>query len=187
MRVLVVSMVALSGVFVLAFWNDSRPNAEEIVQRPRAEVYARLNDLYGRVERQAAAHPTSTGRPPVPVEFAFEREEGEMLSLIATAGMREIRLTTWLEDGPAPGQTRVRVLFQPESMRQRAGGPTVLGAVETVLWRSQAQLIDGERVAALFGGIPERQHFEPGGRNAGARIDPSSGAPMVDVGRGGNR
>lgn len=188
MQRLVMSMVGMSVLAVWSFWHGGgSPTAEEIVQQPRAAVYAELNDAYSRVERMAQSHPTTTGSPPVPLVFAFEREEGAMLSLTATAGWRTIRLKTWLEDGPAPGQTRVKVLFDPESMQARSGEQSVTRAVETVLMRAEAELAANQRVAALVGGIPERRHDEPASRDASVNIDARSGRPMVDVSTGAGR
>lgn len=180
MRILAAGMVAFSAMAVMAFWRGEAPNAEEIVQRPRAQLYAELNEAYSRIERTAAGHPTTTGRPPVPVAFTVEREDGRRLSLTASAGWRTIHLTVWLEDGPVPGQTQVKVLFDPESMQARAGPGSVTSAVETVLWRTEAQLRDGRPVTALLGGIPERHFDEPSQPVTSVRIDASSAAPMVD-------
>ena len=154
MRGVVVGMISISiyAVVIASSGGAATPNAEEIVNRPRAQVYAQLDRLYSAFERKTATVTTVTGRGDVPVKFTFEREQGEMLSMSGTAGMRTVHLITWLEDGPAPGQTRVKVRFEPISTFRCSGETTVLSAVERVLWEAEAQAIEGKRITALFGG-----------------------------------
>jgi hypothetical protein len=176
-------VLAVTGAVLMGFYNDAQPNAEELVAQSRAQVYAELDRRYTRLMQQAQAHPTRTeGRNPVPVEFALKREEGSSLELTLTAGWRDIKLHTWLEDGPAPGQTWVRVRFQPESIQQRARESTLLGTVHAVLSRGEGQLRLGQPVQALLGGVPTRRHRDPSRRDPSVHIDPSSTRPMVDVG-----
>ena len=71
----------------------------------------------------------------------------------------------------------VRVVARGE----RSGAGTLLSAVETLLWRTEAQLIEGRKVTALFGGFPERNHQTPPRRDARLNLDATSGAPMVNA------
>jgi hypothetical protein len=183
MRVVVVGALVLCAFFVMGMWNDAQPNAEGVVQRPRAQVYASLARQYAAVEAKAQRTHSVTGDPPVPVAFTFDREDDKMLSLTAKAGWRTIKLKTWLEDGPGPNQTRIKVLFEPESMRERsgAGSGDLAATIETILWRTETQLGDGKRAYALFGGAPERQDSGYSSHDYNSRLDPSSGAPTVEA------
>lgn len=157
MKRLVVFTVLIAVVAILVLRDDRTPTGEEVVAMPRAELYAALADRYARIEAKAATIRTVAGKPPRPVKFTFAKKDGEMLGLTAVTGLREVEVNTWLEDGDRPGETKLRVLFEPASLYEKSGDKTLRRALETTLERVDLQFVEGQRITALFGGTTVRR------------------------------
>lgn len=154
MRLLVGFAVAISLFAIYAFRDTSTPTAEEVVAASPAELYARYDGLLGEIERKAATVTTVTGNPPYPVKFTFARRDGRMLDMTGTAGFRKVEVKAWFDDGDRPGETKLKVMFEPESLFAKSGDKELHRALETILQRTSAEFVQGQRITALFGPNP---------------------------------
>ena len=98
-----------------------------------------------------AAKPTKTGNPPVPVRFDFEHDQDRHLRIAAVAGFRVVTMELWLEDGDAPGQTRLSASTSGMSDVEGIAAGNVRFPVQGRLTNAVAQANDGMRISALFG------------------------------------
>ena len=149
---LILAGVVIGGVYAVMKPGAETPTAESVVAMPRAALWAELAPSFASIEGKARHVTTVTGTPPYPVKFGFDRREGEMLALTGTAGFRTVSVKAWLEDGPAPGQTRLKVLFDPESLGAKTGDTDLRYQLRTILEKTDAQFVQGRRITALFGG-----------------------------------
>jgi len=133
---------------------EDTPTAQDTVMTPRAQLYTQLDALYSAIERKSQTITTVAGRPPIPVRFSFTRRDGEMLDMTATAGFRTVELKVWLIDGERPGETVLKVKADPASMLKATGDTELQRSIQTILENSDAQVVEGHRVTALFGEGP---------------------------------
>ena len=154
MRVLMGLTIAISAFAIYMFRDTSTPTAEQVVAASPAQLYARYDGMLGAIERKAATVTTVTGTPPYPVKFTFARREGRMLDMTGTAGFRTVEVKAWFDDGDRPGETRLKVMFEPESLFAKSGDKELYRALETILQRTDAGFIQGQRITALFGPDP---------------------------------
>lgn len=144
--------VVLCVVVFMLFRTSDQPTMTEVEPVPRAQLFAQLDPLFAAIEAKSKTTKTVTGTPPYPVAFSFEREQDARLGLTARAGMREVAIRVWLEDGDQPGTTRLNILYEPEAIYSVIDDKNALRALETVLGRIDSQFIEGQRITALFGG-----------------------------------
>ena len=152
MRLLMGFAIAISALAIFMFRDNTTPTAEEIVAASPAELYARYDGMLGEIERKAATTTTVTGTPPYPVKFAFARRDGRMLDMTGTAGFRKVEVKAWFDDGDRPGETKLKVMFEPESLFAKSGDKELHRALETILRGTSDQFIQGRRITTLFGG-----------------------------------
>lgn len=177
-----------AALMLAAFMIKGRESAtveQVVVVRPPAQVYAELRTLYGNIERKAAKSSPVIGSTDAPVKLTFEHEAGEYLSFKATAGSRTAHVKTWIEPGPTPEQTRLKVSVLPKAMLDRTGIADVHTAVEAVLRQTEWQLGVGKPLPVLFGtsedeGSSSRYYGSSYGRHS-PNVDPGSTRPMLDV------
>lgn len=145
------SPLILVPVVFLAACSQERGQVEEVVSMPRAQLYAELDAQVTALEQAVAAKPTKTGNPPVPVRFDFEHDQDRHLRIAAVAGFRVVTMELWLEDGDAPGQTRLSATTSGMSDVEGIAAGNVRFPVQGRLTNAVAQANDGARISALFG------------------------------------
>ncbi|RZI74483.1 MAG: hypothetical protein EOP13_08545 [Pseudomonas sp.] len=152
MREILILVVAgsLTGAFLLR--PDEQPTAQTVVNMPPEDLFRSLSPLYAEIERKSRIIQTVTGRPPVPVAFKFARVEGEMLSMSGTAGFRTVGVKAWIEGAQQPGQSVLKVQFEPASLLQKSGERDPHVALRKILQQTAYQFAPGKRITALFGG-----------------------------------
>ena len=148
MRFVLVLLVA--AVFLNACELE-RGQVEEVVAVPRTQLYAELDGQVSALEQAVAAKPTKTGNPPVPVRFDFEHDQDRHLRIHAVAGFRVVTMELWLEDGDAPGQTRLSATTSGMSDVEEIKAGDVRFPVRTRLMDAVTQANNGVRISALFG------------------------------------
>lgn len=152
---IIIAGLVIVGSYVLLKPAPEIPSGETLVPMPRAKLWARLSEPFASIEQKAQNVTTVTGTPPVPVKFTFDKQEGKMLDMKGQAGFRSIEVKAWLEDGARPGETRLKVLFDPESLGTKTGDTDQVYQLQTVLDQTNAQFIEGQRIKVLFGaGLP---------------------------------
>jgi hypothetical protein len=97
---------------------------------------------------------TVTGTPPYAVKFAFARSDGRMLDMTGTAGFRKVEVTAWFDDGNRPGETKLTVMFEPESLFAKSGDKELHRALEAILRGTSDQFVQGRRITTPFGPGP---------------------------------
>jgi hypothetical protein len=142
----------LGGAYMFARPAEEVPTADVMVAKPRTQLYSELAPLYEAIEQKAAHVTTVTGTPPIPVKFHFAHVDGEMLDLSAVAGFRRVEIKLWMTDGARPGETRLRMMFDPESLIGKSGDPDPVYALRNTLEQVDEQFVEGKRITALFGG-----------------------------------
>ena len=135
----------------LASCGQERGAIEEVVQMPRAQLYADLDAKVTALEQAVAAKPTQTGTPPVPVDFDFTHEKDRHLKIKAVAGFRVVTLELFLEDAETPGQTRLSANVAGMSDADAIKPGSLYFPVEERLTSAVNQANEGVRIAALFG------------------------------------
>jgi hypothetical protein len=119
---------------------------------PRAQLYAELEQKFARVEADAAATPITTGHPPYPIKFEFERDPGKRLAIDWRAGFREETFEYWLEDGANPGETVLKANVSLATLREKVQQNSLLAATEDMLDQADLEFNAGSKVHALVGG-----------------------------------
>jgi len=135
----------------LASCGQERGAIEEVVQMPRAQLYADLDAKVSALEQAVTAKPTQTGTPPVPVDFDFAHEKDRHLKIKAVAGFRVVTLELFLEDAETPGQTRLSANVAGMSDADAIKPGSLYFPVEERLTSAVNQANEGVRIAALFG------------------------------------
>ena len=143
-------VVCVAAVFLTACERE-RGQVEEVVAVPRTQLYAELDGLVGNLEQAVTAKPTKTGNPPVPVRFDFEHDQDRHLRINAVAGFRVVTMEFWLEDGDAPGQTRLSATTSGMSDVEAIKAGDVRFPVQARLMDAVTQANSGVRISALFG------------------------------------
>jgi hypothetical protein len=141
----------LVSAALLAACSQERGQFEQVVVTPRDQLYAELDAQVSALEQAVAAKPTKTGNPPVSVRFAFEHDQDRHLRIAAVAGFRTVIMELWLEDGDAPGETRLSVTTSGMSDVEGITADNVRFPVQDRLTKAVAQANEGVRIAALFG------------------------------------
>jgi hypothetical protein len=75
-----------------------------------------------------------------------------MLDMTGTAGFRTVEVKAWFDDADRPGETKLKVMFEPESLFAKSGDKELHRALETILQRTSVEFVQGQRITALFGG-----------------------------------
>lgn len=149
---IVIAGLVLGIAYVVIRPSDEPPTDETIVALPRAQLWAELAKPFNSMKRKAEHATTVAGTPPVRVKFTFNKLDGEMLDIRGVAAFRTVEAKAWLEDGSRSGETRLKVLFKPESLGKATGSTDLRYQLRNLLERADAQLVEGARVTALFGG-----------------------------------
>ena len=143
-------LIFVAAVFLPAC-SQERGQVEEVVTVPRSQLYAELDAQVTALEMAVAAKPTKTGNPPVPVRFDFEHDQDSHLRIAAVAGFRVVIMELWLEDGDAPGQTRLSATTSGMSDVEGIETGNVRFPVKVRLSDAVTQANEGVRISALFG------------------------------------
>jgi hypothetical protein len=152
MRCIVTSISAGSACLALAACGGPTTEFEQVVQMPRAQLYAELEQKFARVEADAAANPITTGHPPYPIRFRFQKDRGKHLAIDWRAGFREENFEYWLEDGANPGETVLKANITLSTLREKVHESSLLGATEDMLDQADLEFNAGSKVHALVGG-----------------------------------
>ena len=151
-RSLIARTLIASSTLALSNCGGPTPDFQQVVQMPREQLYAELERKFARVEAAAAANPISTGHPPYPVQFSFERDAGKRLAIDWRAGFREETFEYWLEDGPTAGETVLNARISLYTLRDRVKESNLLSATEDMLDQADMELEGHSKAHALLGG-----------------------------------
>jgi hypothetical protein len=125
-------------------------NAEELVTAPPAQVYAELEAALTKVEAASKTAKALTDDTRQPVSFAFERDPGKQLRLVATSGFRKVVIHVFVEPGPSPDETQLRVYFEKKAVQEEGDSDYLSVGLVNLMGKVENELETTGVVKTLF-------------------------------------
>jgi hypothetical protein len=125
-------------------------NAEEVVTEPPAQVYAELDAALTKVEAASKAAKALTDDTHQPISFAFDRDPGKQLRLVATSGFRKRVIHIFVDPAPSPDETHLRAYFEKRSVQQEGDSDYLSVGLVNLMGKVQNELETTGVVKTLF-------------------------------------
>ncbi len=125
-------------------------NAQELVTEPPAQVYAELDAALTKVEDASKTAKALTDDTRQPISFAFERDPGKQLRLVATSGFRKRVVHVFVDPGPSPNETQLQAYFENKSVLDEGDSDYLSIGLVNLMGKIQSELQTTGAVKSLF-------------------------------------